>query len=464
MITYSIISKSHLEGALRLDPEYYQPEFLSNAKLLEKYGYSELKDLSTIGITKGETPLWRGDNYIKEGIPFLRSENLIPIGLELDDIVFISNKVNERMKRSKIYPNDVLVAIVGATIGKTGLVTDDFEEYNTNQANAIVRPQDEKKSAYLSIVLETKICQLQIERLKGGGARDNLDLNEVQILKIPKTTSKLFEYSFAMVKKIRELRKSSQSLYTQAEDLLLEDLGLAASADGSTKLTMTASAEDLTFTTSLKDCQQVGRIDADFFQPKYERILSKIKVKKEKLSNLVSWQKGIEPGSEEYAEEGRPFIRVSNMSKFGINDNNQQFLSEKLYGELKDKYQPKKGEILLSKDATPGIAVLLEQDVEGIISGGTLRLKIKDKNLNPQYLSLVLNSLICQMQIERDAGGSIIIHWRPDQVENTIIPILPLKTQQKIAELVNESFKLRKEAKELLEEAKKRVEEEIEKN
>ena len=67
------------------------------------------------------------------------------------------------------------------------------------------------------------------------------------------------------------------------------------------------------------------------------------------------------------------------------------------------------------------------------------------------------------MQIERDAGGSIIIHWRPDQVENTIIPILPLKTQQKIADLVNESFKLRKEAKELLEEAKKRVEEEIEK-
>lgn len=47
-------------------------------------------------------------------------------------------------------------------------------------------------------------------------------------------------------------------------------------------------------------------------------------------------------------------------------------------------------------------------------------------------------------------------------LNNTIIPILPLKTQQKIAKMVEGSFKLRREAKTLLEEAKKKVEEEIE--
>ena len=34
MITYSIIKKSELEGALRLDAEYYQPEYLNiNSKI-----------------------------------------------------------------------------------------------------------------------------------------------------------------------------------------------------------------------------------------------------------------------------------------------------------------------------------------------------------------------------------------------------------------------------------------------
>ena len=43
------------------------------------------------------------------------------------------------------------------------------------------------------------------------------------------------------------------------------------------------------------------------------------------------------------------------------------------------------------------------------------------------------------------------------------IPLIKLKIQEKIAEKVNLSYKLKKGSKELLEEAKRRVEEEIEK-
>src|SRR3989338_2559820 len=164
---YSIIQKSQLEGAHRLDAEYYQPEYLDNDQKLGNAGFDYLQKLSVIDITKGETPLWRGDEYVETGIPFLRSENLIPAGLDLSNLVFISKKVHERMKRSIIYPNDVLVAIVGATIGQTGLATDDFVEYNTNQAIAIIRPKNDTIASYIAIVLETKSCQLQIERLKG---------------------------------------------------------------------------------------------------------------------------------------------------------------------------------------------------------------------------------------------------------------------------------------------------------
>ncbi len=90
MAVFSIILKSQLEGAKRLDAEYYQPEFLAVAEKISKFGFDILQNFSTIDITKGETPLWRGDEYLIKGLPFLRSENLIPSGLDLSNIVFVS--------------------------------------------------------------------------------------------------------------------------------------------------------------------------------------------------------------------------------------------------------------------------------------------------------------------------------------------------------------------------------------
>jgi hypothetical protein len=43
------------------------------------------------------------------------------------------------------------------------------------------------------------------------------------------------------------------------------------------------------------------------------------------------------------------------------------------------------------------------------------------------------------MQIERDAGGSIIAHWKPEQIKKLWVSILPKSTQRKIADLVHQS-------------------------
>ena len=68
------------------------------------------------------------------------------------------------------------------------------------------------------------------------------------------------------------------------------------------------------------------------------------------------------------------------------------------------------------------------------------------------------------MQAERDAGGSVIMHWKPEEIKNMVIPILPKPVQQKISSLICQSFESRKKAKQLLEEAKRKVEDIIEKS
>ena len=87
-----------------------------------------------------------------------------------------------------------------------------------------------------------------------------------------------------------------------------------------------------------------------------------------------------------------------------------------------------------------------------ITSGALLHLKVRDKTeVLPDYLTLVLNSPVVQLQAERDSNGAIIRHWKPSEIENVIIPILDMDTQKEIAAKVQEAFTLRKQSKQLLE-------------
>ena len=62
------------------------------------------------------------------------------------------------------------------------------------------------------------------------------------------------------------------------------------------------------------------------------------------------------------------------------------------------------------------------------------------------------------MQAERDAGGSVIRHWLPDQIAATLIPILPPAVQSQIQNTVAESFALRQLSRQLLDCARRGVE------
>jgi restriction endonuclease S subunit len=70
--------------------------------------------------------------------------------------------------------------------------------------------------------------------------------------------------------------------------------------------------------------------------------------------------------------------------------------------------------------------------------------------------------MLVQMQSERDAGGSIIKHWKPSEIAEVLIPIIDMSIQTKIEENIKTSFALKEESKALLELAKRAVEVAIE--
>lgn len=110
-----------------------------------------------------------------------------------------------------------------------------------------------------------------------------------------------------------------------------------------------------------------------------------------------------------------------------------------------------------------GIAYKVEDNIEAVISGALLHLKIKvSTEVFPDYLTLFLNSDIVKLQAELDVSGAIIQHWKPSDIEQVVVPILPLKMQRQISEKMEESFSLRRQSKQLLENAKHAVEMAIE--
>lgn len=234
--------------------------------------------------------------------------------------------------------------------------------------------------------------------------------------------------------------------------LLLNELGVVGETQNQQKAVVTEKRLSQSFLSS-------GRLDAEYYQPKYDYLdtqLSSIPIKR--LGEVVDMCKSIEPGSEAYRGEGVPFVRVADLSKFGL-DSPSVYLDRKVFSTAP---RPKKNTILLSKDGSVGIAYKMDEDAKVITSGAILHLSVKDKNVLPDYLTLLLNSPIVRMQAERDAGGFIIQHWKPSEIEQVVIPILPAHIQQKLSEQVSRSFILRRESRALLDKAKLMVEQAIE--
>ena len=92
-------------------------------------------------ITKGTTPS-KNDLLTEGDIPFLKVYNIVNNQLDFDyRPTFISNEIHQsKLNRSKIYPTDVIMNIVGPPLGKVAIIPNQHPEWNMNQALAAFRP------------------------------------------------------------------------------------------------------------------------------------------------------------------------------------------------------------------------------------------------------------------------------------------------------------------------------------
>ena len=137
-----------------------------------------------------------------------------------------------------------------------------------------------------------------------------------------------------------------------------------------------------------------------------------------------------------------------------------QDLSDRDYS-LSPKDTAKPGDTVLSMSGTIGMSAVIPADVPKCSINQRI-LRFSSKNIDNNYLVLVLNSIVGFYQLERIGTGGVQTNISYRDIQNIFIPVLPKATQEKIAELVRKSHEARKKSKQLLEEAKRKVEEMIE--
>lgn len=279
MITFSIIPKSQLEGATRIDAEYYQPEYLEWMLKIKSQKSKFLGDVAMVAY--GTTP--EGGFFENEGIPFVRSQNFSNIIIDDSSLVFCSNRFHIQNKKSEIKPGDILFAAVGATIGDLAIVQSDISEGNINQNIARVRITDKKLNPYfVGLFFASKYGQFQIERLVTGNAQPYLNTEQINFFQVPALENgmqdEIGQYFILIQKQI----KNSNSYYQQAENLFLDESGLK---DFETE-------NSLFSVVNLLEVESANRIDAEYFQEKYKKLVKKIKLNNaKKLGDLVSIKK-----------------------------------------------------------------------------------------------------------------------------------------------------------------------------
>lgn len=136
-------------------------------------------------VTKGSSPGWQGYEYQADGVLFVRSQNVRWGRLALDDRVYLPPAFNKKAQNSVIRLGDVLLNIVGASIGRAAVATEQLNGANCNQAVCVISLNDPQDAEYLALYLISPAAQAAIKDGAVDVARANFSLAQVKALKIP---------------------------------------------------------------------------------------------------------------------------------------------------------------------------------------------------------------------------------------------------------------------------------------
>ena len=162
-----------------------EEELADLPELPEGWSWCKLANLAN-SITKGASPKWQGINYVHDPcqVLFITSENVRNNFIDITNPKYLEHSFNKKQPNSKLQHGDILLNIVGASIGRAAVYALN-QNANINQAVSLIRPTLYFYSKFLSIFLNSSFAIRFYTSNIVDVARANLSLADVSNIPIP---------------------------------------------------------------------------------------------------------------------------------------------------------------------------------------------------------------------------------------------------------------------------------------
>ena len=473
-----IINRSELEG--RLDINFNSFSIRKIVERIKSKGALKLIDI-TEPIKNGSTP--SDGKFENSGVTYYRSQDFTLYSFSKNQ--YISEIFNSKIIRSYIKKGDILLAVVGATLGKVGYVYSEELEGNINQNIARIRINDERfLSEFVAIYLDSNIGQKLIQRY--ATITTQAYLNNQQLGKIPIPLLKIeVQQNIINILKSAYLKKQqkeaeAQRLLDSIDDYLLGELGitlpkeeelLPQNTDKNNSYNLDNDnplvKKGRLFLTNLSEVTG-KRIDPDYNSKYFYCLFQSLNNSIYPFERIKKYLKAIKTGTTPNqklnaftTEKGIPFLRNTNLKKYEINIENTKYIRTKYKDFLTFSY---KDEVIMCIAGTIGISSVNIYDIPISINQNVSSLRFSEE-INPFFISYWFNTNIFLSLAKRASSLATILYLNNDNLKSLPIPIPPLQKQNEIAthisQIRNKANTLKQEGKEILEQAKQEVEQMI---
>jgi type I restriction enzyme M protein len=326
-----------------------------------------------------------------------------------------------------------------------------------------LRPKNKNiKPEYFASFLKSRFGQDQIQRFTRGAVQMGLILEDMTQLVIPDFSPKFEDTISEIVLVAQQCLKQSELKYQQAEDLLLSELGLEDWQPTEETVAVKSFAES--FLSS-------GRLDAEYYQPKYDDLLKKLKALQPKriihLELLLSMiTNGHTPRYHDLSIGEIKFLTAEHVGDFRINYATEKRILEVHHETELSRTRLFNNDILVTIKGKIGNAVIIEELSEEVNINQDVALIRLEKGVNPWYIVGFLNSMIGKTLVDQICTGQINPFLSLGNLKQIPIPIFDNSYMDKLGNQIklkiHAARKDESKSKQLLEIAKTGVERAIE--
>lgn len=444
MATWSHISKSNLVGAIRLDSEFWQPDFLNKEKVIRGASHTSLGSLVST-FKKGIFYILSRE-YAEDGIPFYRSSNVGEILPKENGLAFITTEKHRSEYKTALEAGDLMMVKTGRS--GASVVLD--PHCNVSQDVIAIKVHRERINPYfLAVYLNTSFGFSEMDRWFQGQVQPHLSLDDARRILIPLLATETQCEVEALVRRAALSRSESLLGYRRASERLEAALGLD-------KLIF---QNPVGYTTQLSDVEASRRFDTEHYFPKFRAFKMGLPtgISLQPLSECLFYcSRGKQPI---YSKSGLPVINSKHVQPNRIIREGNRLALANPDANL----QIRSGDTLLNGTGrgTIGRAAPYLSDTLAVADNHVTILR--SHSLDPAFLSLYLNSVAGQMQVEmHQRGTSGQLELYPFDIRKFLVWNAPADFQREIRDLHDKAAAAAAESKRLLERAKARVEQLIE--